>query len=178
MKTLRKPAWYKANKEQIDSYTKDLDARLNAIHVPDSCQCEDLKCTEINHSSERDNLVLDILVNMIEANHCNIPLVGGKTIKSGARCQSSSIPGWREQVLPFQEDARFWHSVWRSAGRPGLGALHDIMARTRNRYHYSIRKAKKNAEYFRAKKLFEASEAGSIDLLKEMKIIRKGGAEE
>ena len=175
-KTLRKPAWYKANKEHIDSYNKDVENRLNSVHIPDSCKCVDLKCTDSEHSSERDSLVLDILVNMIEASHYNIPIVGGKTVKSGVNCQSSSIPGWQEQVLPFQEDARFWYSVWRSAGRPDHGALHDIMARTRNRYHYSVRRARKNAHYVRAKKIFEASEAGNIDLLQEMKRIRNGGA--
>ena len=49
------------------------------------------------------------------------------------------------------------------------------MARTRNRYHYSVSRARKNAEYVGAKKIFEASEAGNIDLLQEMKTIRNGG---
>ena len=57
-------------------------------------------------------------------------------------------------------------------GRPSRGVLKDIMARTRNMYHYSIRRVKKMSGAHQASKLFEASEKGSVDLLKEMKIIK------
>lgn len=141
-----------------------------------SVHCADLNCRDPEHSSERDSLVLDILMNMIEASHRNIPIVGGKTVKLGNRGQSGSIPGWKEQVQPFQDEARFWHSVWRSAGRPSQGALHAIMDGARNRYHYSIRRARKTSELVRAKKLFESSEAGCMNLLQEMKTIKRGGS--
>ena len=120
-------------------------------------------------------MVLDMLVNLIVASHTNIPIVGGKTVKIGAGGQSGCIPGWREEVVPYQEDARFWHSIWSSAGKPNQGVLHSIMARTRNRFHYAVRRARKSADLVRAKKLFEASEAGCQDLLQEMKTIRNGG---
>ena len=42
-----------------------------------------------------------------------------------------SVPGWKEEVHPFREDARFWHSVWVSVGRPNKGDLHSSMARSR-----------------------------------------------
>ena len=45
-----------------------------------------------------------------------------------------------------------------------------------NRSYWNfIRKVKKNVEYVRATKLYEASEAGSMNLLEEMKKIRNGG---
>ena len=50
-----------------------------------------------------------------------------------------------------------------------------MMASSRNRFHYSIRRARKNADLVRAQKLFEASETGCMDLLKEMKEVRNGG---
>ena len=43
------------------------------------------------------------------------------------------------------------------------------MAKTRNRYHYAVRKCKKMADLTRARKLLEASQEGPINLLKEMK---------
>ena len=46
------------------------------------------------------------------------------------------------------------------------------MARTRNQYHYSIRRTKKMSDSIRAKRLWEASEQGSIDLMNEMKKIK------
>ena len=49
------------------------------------------------------------------------------------------------------------------------------MAKTRNRFHYAIRRARKRADLVRAQKLFEASEVGCVELLKEMKDIKNGG---
>ena len=62
--------------------------------------------------------------------------------------------------------------MWTSAGSPRVGGLFEIMKKARNVYHYAVRKVKKEAELIRAKKLFEASETGSVDLLLEMKKIR------
>ena len=79
------------------------------------------------------------------------------------------IPGWRELVDPFRQDSMFWHGVWRRAESPNTGVLHNIMTRTRNKYHYAVRKVKKKADEIRARQLFEAAEKGDIHLLMEMK---------
>ena len=63
----------------------------------------------------------------------------------------------------------FWHSIWVSASRPNKGALYEIMKKTKNNYHFSIRKVKKMANNIRARKLLDASMTGDINLLKEMK---------
>ena len=113
---------------------------------------------------------------MVESSHCVLPLAGGggsTSDKSGFK--SGCVPGWNEEVGPFREDADFWHAVWLSAGRPNHGQLHVAMARSRNLYHYAVRRAKRNADYLKAKKLFEASMVGDVQLLKEMKRVRSGG---
>ena len=51
------------------------------------------------------------------------------------------------------------------------------MARTRNIYHYAIRKVKKLSEKIRASNLLDASLQGDLNLLKEMKKV-KGGKKE
>ena len=175
MKTPRRPAWYKADTEQTQAYTQYLDVRTRNIEVPHSVSCLDPKCDEHDHTVDRDTMGQDLLVSLKESSHINILLVGGKTVKSGGKARSANIPGWRDEVAPFQEDARFWHSIWRSAGRQHQGVLYTIMASTRNKYHYAIRKARKKANLNRAQRLFEASEGGCIDLLQEMKNIRNGG---
>ena len=43
------------------------------------------------------------------------------------------------------------------------------MARTRNKYHYAVRRVKKKADHIRAKHLLEAAQKGDIHLLNEMK---------
>ena len=46
------------------------------------------------------------------------------------------------------------------------------MKKARNSYHYAVRRIKKQADLIRAKKLLEAAETGSADLLREMKKVR------
>ena len=154
-------------------------ARVDRLVRPDSLLplsgCLDPHCQEESHRQERDSYVLDLMSAMIESSHMTIPLSAGKKNTSNAdrSCHvENSVPGWRENVEPFKQDALFWHSVWKSAGSPSTGVLRDIMARTRNKYHYSIRKVKKESDDIRANKLLEAATTSDIELLKEMKKIR------
>ena len=124
---------------------------MDRLTRPDSLQsqseCQDPHCQDDSHRAERDSHVLDLLSVMIEASHVTIPMSGGKKHHSdpNRNCPvEKSIPGWRENVEPYREDAIFWHSVWKSAGSPSSGVLRNIMAKTRNQYHYSIRRVKKD----------------------------------
>ena len=85
-----------------------------------------------------------------------------------------SIPGWKEMVHPYRKDG-----VWASAGmpdkgEPDKGELRNIMVRTRNQFHYAVRRVKTMSKSIRARKLLEASESGSVNLLAEMKKIKGG----
>ena len=51
-----------------------------------------------------------------------------------------------------------------------------MMARSRNQYHYAVRRWKLNYNLVRAKKLFEAFIESDMDLLKEMKSIKNENA--
>ena len=55
------------------------------------------------------------------------------------------------------------------------GESHRAMARSKNEYHYGIRRVRGQNDQLKAKKLFEASLISEIDLLKEMRKIRSGG---
>ena len=48
------------------------------------------------------------------------------------------------------------------------------MARSRNLYHYAVRRTRRSRDYQRAKKLLEASLTGEVQLLAEMKRVRSG----
>ena len=121
-------------------------------------------------------MILDIMSTVIETSHMTIPMSrGGKVRKSDPRKEcpvENVIPGWSECVAPFKNDAAFWHFLWREAGRPDKGEVRNIMVKTRNQYHYTVRKVKKLAGDIWAQKLLEASENGSIELLKEMKKVK------
>ena len=133
-------------------------------------------------SEERDSYLLDLLSAAIETSHVTIPMSGGKSSgpsNPNKDCPvTHNLPGWKEEVEPFRQDSKFWHSVWVSAGSPNQGALHQVMARTKNKFHYAVRRCKKLANNIRATKLLDAALDGKADLMKEMKRIKgnsKGG---
>ena len=37
------------------------------------------------------------------------------------------IPGWKEHVQPFKEEANFWYLEWRREGKPRQGLVYDNM---------------------------------------------------
>ena len=171
----KRPAWHKVTEEIMEDYRTDLEDRLSMRPVPDCMQCVDPHCQDQGHTHARDSYMLDILFSVIESSHFIIPLAGG--CKAGPRRSGKTdgcIPGWRESVEPLCEDAKFWHAVWVSAGRPQDGDLHTAMARSRNIYHYGVRRAKRQSELYKAKKLFEASFTSDMELLKEMRKLRAG----
>ena len=59
-----------------------------------------------------------------------------------------------------------------TSGRPNTGKVKNIIMKTRNQYHYAVRKIKMLASTIRAKKLMEASESGSVQFLKEKKYVK------
>ena len=111
----RRPAWYKAETTDIDEYTATLQSKLEQIDIPESLGCQNPNCNSVNHSEERDSYMLDILTSIIETSYSTIPLsnAGGRKWEPDKNCSIGKvIPGWKEQVEPFRQDALFWHGVW------------------------------------------------------------------
>ena len=84
-------------------------------------------------------------------------------------------PGWNDQVKPFRENARFWYAIWLSAGRPINTELHFIMRRTKNIFHYQVKKCKKAELQIQKQKLLSAilEPDSETDIFKEIKKLRK-----
>ena len=172
-KSIRRPNWYKACDEEKHNFKLQVEENLSWLSVPHSLSCSDPNCGDSEHISERDGILLDMMGCVIEASHATLPMSGGGRAKDD--CPDSvqkAVPGWCEFVEPKRQDALHWHAIWVSAGRPNKGALRDVMAHTRNKFHYSVRKVKRQEDTIRAKRLLEASKTGSIDLLAEMKSIK------
>ena len=149
----RRPAWYKAKQEEVENYTQVLHDKLQRLNTPECLNCRNVNCQDESHSEERDSFVLDILTAIIETSHATIPLSGGPpSTDPDKNCPiNRTIPGWKETLKPKRETSLFWHAVWVSALRPSTGVLYDIMKKTRNDYHYAIRKVKKLSEEIRAR---------------------------
>ena len=135
-KATRRPAWYKAEQEQIDSYTAQLHDKLDNLVAPESLSCSNCQCEDPQHGQERDDFVLDLITAAIETSHQTIPMSGTVRSSQDGNCfVEKTIPGWKEHVEPYRQDAIFWHSIWQSAGRPGQEGLKDFMSKTQNQFH-------------------------------------------
>ena len=166
-----KPSWSQATKEHVDDYTAALYDKLLHVKVPGSLLCQDVSCQDRCHVEDRDSLTLDILCALVETSYTVLSLY----IHGVNRINSSRVPGWTEEVRPYQAESRYWHDVWVQEGRPRGTWLHGLMVRKRSQYHYAIRRARGRADLTRAEHLFEASLQGDCNLLAEMKKIRCGG---
>ena len=154
----RRPAWYKAEQLHRDNFTSSVMDKLSQLDVPDSLLCSNPMCKDSHHMVERDNLVIDVMSAVIESSLESIPMGGGSRPSRPDCPIERVIPGWKELVDPYKQDAIFWHAVWQSADRPQHEVLKDIKNRTRNQYHYAIRRIKKMSNSMRARKLLEISE--------------------
>ena len=175
--------WRKADDEDLDDFYETAHMRLSDIRVPESINCQDVLCKDVNHSHDRDLFVIEILESLTETSLECIPLTKQKPVKV------QQLPGWNETVLPLRNEALFWHAIWISAGRPrashwpgtsGGNGLHNVMKWSRNKYHYAVKAAKREADRLRSEALGAAAEAGNKELFKEMKhhLFRKGGGQD
>ena len=64
--------------------------------------------------------------------------VGNATIPH-TRTNDKTMRGWSDKAKDEREDALFWGK----AGRPYSGNIHAIKKNTRHKYHYSVRRLKK-----------------------------------
>ena len=81
-------------------------------------------------------------------------------------------------VEPFQDNAHFWHSIWVSCGKPINTEVHKIMKKTRNLYHYQIRRCRRIEEYIVNQKIIENCFEKDTDILEEVKKQRRHDDEE
>ena len=179
IKSKSRLGWNRAEKSQIDGYTANLKERLEKMEdLPECLSCDDVKCKELSHSRVRDSYLLDIMSHCIEAGYGSIPVVtprphsgevAGWRGNSPSTKVSQQLPGWKENCEPASKAAKFWYSVWISAGRPVKCELHRIMVRTRTKFRVAVRKAKAALNSSKGRIFLQAAEAGDRALLGEMK---------
>ena len=88
--------------------------------------------------------------------------------------QKPSVALWSKEIQPFKDKAMFWHAIWVSAGRPINTQLHIVMKKTRNVYHYQIRKYKKITNTIKKSTFLQACMGNNnIDLFQAIRSTRK-----
>ena len=169
----RNPAWSRATSEQKNVYKQHLEHRLLQLQEhAGSLECEDLHCKDCIHSEVRDSHMLDLLTAIIEASHAALPAYGGCWV--GEKRPGVSIPGWSKVVKPHRDDSLYWGNLWRQNGRPTTGWIHDMYVEARRQYHHAVLRVKRQRKEHQAEELLLAAMEGDIQLLKEMKKIKKG----
>ena len=58
--------------------------------------------------------------------------------------KNRTVPGWSVEIKHVREQSLFWHWIWSEAGRPTRGTLYEVMKRARHKYHYAVRRLRKN----------------------------------
>ena len=128
-----------------------------------------MKCKDEAHKDALDDLAKDILGAVEKSAFETLPLMENKN----SQRKNTIIPGWKEEVKPHRDTAVFWHQIWVSCGKPINCEVHNVMKRTRNIYHYHLRKCKKSEKVIKKNKLLDACLNGNGDIFKEIKKIRK-----
>ena len=126
-KLSRKPRlnWGRSSPEQHEKYNQQLRDRLSQPGADLSClDCKDVLCSNVSHLQDLDHQTHELLEAMTDSAWDNLEATKGTTGDQGSR--EHTIPGWNERVKPFQNEARFWYSLWVSAGKPEHSSIPSI----------------------------------------------------
>ena len=167
--------WGRSSTDQHAKYTQQLHDQL-ALHEPQPClhECQDILCSNALHIQYMDNMAKELLTAMVDSAWDNLEATKGTTGDQASR--KFTIPGWNESVKPFQNEARFWYSLWASAGKPlhsvVPGVEHDLytyMKFSRNNYHYAVRRTQNCLKSIENEKV--VSKMGTPEMFDEIKNI-------
>ena len=108
--------------------------------------CNEKKCTCDVHRWQINTLCSTLIKYCIIVSRETVPL-GRHNVKKFA--------GWSENVKDSRDTSLFWHWVWLEADKPMTGYVYYFMKRTRHRYHYAVRRAKRKSTVTTRTKLAE-----------------------
>ena len=135
-------------------YRECLEVKLGEISVSHSVvTCMDVKCAKIDHCDMVDNLAIEVLEAVQTTAETCLPYPARSW---EGKVRTIPVPGWKETVKPFRDNANFWHQVWVSFGKPLNTEVHKTMKKTRNLYHYQFNKCKKAEEKIKRNKLLNS----------------------
>ena len=166
-----KPSWKKATSEDKTRYSDQLSKKMEEVEIPKSViECKDLHCRDPEHLADLDLLAASVLGTVQHVAEETLPVSGGG--RSG-REKEKRVPGWKEEVEPFRDKTYFWSQIWKSCGRPVNCEVHKIMNRSRNIYHYQLKKIRKSEDMIRKNKLLNACLGDEGNIFEEIKDMRK-----
>jgi hypothetical protein len=126
--------------------------------------CRDVHCTI--HTEQIEDYTMALLETVEDVSKECLASSGGGSLESG---KPHIIPGWNDYVKPYSEESKFWFATWRSAGKPGFGAIHDAMLYSKRQYKYAIRRLKRANEKLQNDKFVNGILTGGANIFNEIK---------
>ena len=162
--------WNKASEDEKRNFVDHLENSMENLDQPNSFMCDNVHCGDTKHRDECDDILMALVTSLEKAAITCLP----KSIGCKINDRKRSIPLWNEELQPYKDSAMFWHAIWVSAGKPMNSELHQIMKRTRNIFHYQIRKCKRAANMIKKNSFLQACLGNKdLDLFKLVKEMRK-----
>ena len=108
------------------NFEKEFEIQLKKQKIPDCINCRDVHCQNTRHIQDVDTYIKDVL------DAVDLAITSVASTKRQNISSAKVVPGWSDLVKPFCDDAKFWHAIWLSAGKPINTELHQIMKRSKN----------------------------------------------
>ena len=159
-------SWSKANEDAKLNFKETLTGKLNKIGVQSQLlECHDLHCKV--HMECLEEYTMQVLEAMETAGKECLPTVGGFKVD-----KKHPIPGWSEYVRPYQEESKFWFSVWLSQGKPEHGDLFNNMRYSKSQYKYAVRRLKRAQNKIQNDKFVSGILGGGVNIFQEIRKYR------
>ena len=130
--------WNGASNVQIQHYKHLLDYHMRDLAIPESLRsCNNLLC------NEHEDLIFQLMDQLIQTMiYCSNESIPTKKISN----KNKGIPGWNDFVQPFKDKSIYWTELWKSAGCPPNGQFAAERRFARYKYHWAIKKVKKDKD--------------------------------
>ena len=141
---------------------------MESLRIPDCCKsCLDVHCQDESHRLDCDDFLMTLMECVESIADMCLPSHGGNQNKNQKK---APLYSWNTAIQPFKDKAMFWHAIWVSAGRP----LNTLMKKTRNVYHFQIRKCKKMKDIHKKNTFLRAClDNKNNDLFKAIRSLRR-----
>ena len=136
--------------------------------------CQNPMCQEQKHIEERDSVVLDVLLSMVESSYTTLPLTGRVGGRDGKR---EVIPGWSTEVEPYRLRSNVAYRMWLAAGKPRQGEVFKNKLQHHTQFRYAVRRVKRAGKLHQARGLFQTAMEGDLELMKELRRTKSGKGE-
>lgn len=129
--------WDALSIKDIDRYCNLTEEFLKTINIPVAAiTCVDSNCIDENHRSLLNRFYNDIISQLNNASKQVFTFTNNK--------RANIVPGWSEYVSDHYTVVKEAHIMWKDAGKPRQGPIHDVYIKSRAQFKYALRYVKNN----------------------------------